>query len=192
VGRGSLLPTAADLIQPVPAWPSTRIFSCFCSCRRSLAFITPCRLEWRNGSILVASLLFYFIGAPGALPILLFSIVLNFGFGLVLFSTPSLLLLALGVGVNLAFLIYYKYATFAFGVVDVFAGGEILTIPKIDLPIGISFFTFQAISYLVDSFRRRIRPSRSLIDFAMYHSLFPQLVAQPSSSWPAANSAGDY
>jgi alginate O-acetyltransferase complex protein AlgI len=49
----------------------------------------------------------------------------------------------------------------------------------IDLPIGISFFTFQAVSYLVDSYQRRITPTPSLRDFAMYHSLFPQLVAGP-------------
>ncbi len=134
---------------------------------------------WRNGSILAASLLFYFVGTPGALPILLFSIVLNFAVGLALRARPSWPLLTLGVGANLMFLMYYKYVTFAFGVVDTIAGVEILAIPKIDLPIGISFFTFQAISYLVDIFRRQISPSRSLIDFGMYHSLFPQLVAGP-------------
>ncbi len=143
----------------------------------SFYYVVPA--GWRNGSILAASLLFYFVGAPGALPILLFSVVLNFAFGLALYARPSWPLLALGVGANLTFLIYYKYVTFAFGVLDTMAGGEILAIPKINLPIGISFFTFQAISYLVDSFRHQIRPSRSLIDFAMYHSLFPQLVAGP-------------
>ena len=93
-------------------------------------------------------------------------------------------MLTIGIALNLLGLGYYKYCT-----VCLDAGQRHFAAslgfqplppgPLIPLPVGISFFTFQAISYLVDVYRRRIAPARSLVDFAIYHSLFPQLVAGP-------------
>ncbi len=101
------------------------------------------------------------------------------------FAKParSRLLLAAGVAVNLLALGYYKYAAFIWQL-----AGEALTdlglasppaAPQIPLPIGISFFTFQAISYLADVYRREVPAAGSYGEFAAYHSLFPQLVAGP-------------
>ena len=79
-------------------------------------------------------------------------------------------------------LFYYKYTRFLWGAADPllqFASIDIGPPPLIDLPIGISFFTFQALSYIADVFRNVTKPARTLVDFAAYHSLFPQLIAGP-------------
>jgi alginate O-acetyltransferase complex protein AlgI len=92
-------------------------------------------------------------------------------------------LLAIGVAVNLLNLGYFKYATFLWQLAQ--AGGHaarfgsLPSAPAISLPIGISFFTFQAISYLVDVYRKDVSAAGSYGEFGTYHSLFPQLVAGP-------------
>jgi alginate O-acetyltransferase complex protein AlgI len=89
---------------------------------------------------------------------------------------------AAAIALNLAFLLYYKYAAFLWGAAAPalsFAGFRIGAPPVINLPIGISFFTFQAISYIADIYTGHIAPARRLTDFAAYHSLFPQLIAGP-------------
>ena len=92
------------------------------------------------------------------------------------------LALSIGVSLNLALLVVFKYANFIVENVnhlqDVFHFNEIPD-PGIVLPIGISFFTFQAISYLVDIYREEAKVQRNFINLALYISLFPQLIAGP-------------
>ena len=92
-------------------------------------------------------------------------------------------MLAIGVAVNLFGLGYYKYGTFLWQLAGDAAGllglHPLPAAPAIPLPIGISFFTFQAISYLIDVYRREISAAGSYGEFATYHSLFPQLIAGP-------------
>jgi len=86
------------------------------------------------------------------------------------------------VAINLGFLLFYKYAVFLWGMaapVLSLIGLSVGNPPIIELPIGISFYTFQAISYIADIYTKRIVPARRLIDFGAYHSLFPQLIAGP-------------
>ena len=87
-------------------------------------------------------------------------------------------LVALSLTVNLGLLAYFKYTNFLGEVVASLTGGT-FTPFDIFLPVGISFFTFQSLSYTIDVYRRQIQPLSSLLDYAFYVSFFPQLVAGP-------------
>lgn len=146
-------------------------------------FLLP-SLTLRNIFLLLASLLFYYWGEPRFLPILLLSIAINYGIGLGLGYAASLIrgwLLALGIIVNLLLLATVKYASFLTDNLNLLLQptGISLTVPGITLPLGISFFTFQAISYLVDIYRYDVPPQRNLLTVALYIAMFPQLVAGP-------------
>jgi alginate O-acetyltransferase complex protein AlgI len=140
----------------------------------------------KNWLILAASLLFYSVGAGSTVLVLLASILVNQYLAVRIERAPAprhRQLLAIGVVVNLMGLAYYKYASFllhlagdAFALVGV---DSFPPAPSIPLPIGISFFTFQAISYLIDVYRLEVSPASGYSEFAVYHSLFPQLVAGP-------------
>ena len=91
----------------------------------------------------------------------------------------KILLLIVGIVCNLSLLGYYKYAGFLVSILNDVAGKELLPVPEIALPIGISFFTFQAISYIVDVYRGDVEHSGKLINVALYISFFPQLIAGP-------------
>jgi alginate O-acetyltransferase complex protein AlgI len=140
----------------------------------------------KNWLILVASLVFYSIGAGSTVLVLLASIWINQYLAVRIESALLVrrkALLTIGIAVNLLGLGYYKYGTFLWQLAGsaVAAAGfhPIAAAPAIPLPIGISFFTFQAISYLIDVYRNEISVAGSYGEFAAYHSLFPQLVAGP-------------
>ena len=150
-------------------------------------FVTPTR--HRNRVLLPASLLFYFVGG-GALIILLFvSIAIDYVAGRIAARgnatgntrmTRSGVLLS--VMANLGLLGYFKYANFIVDQLNVLGAGlgfGELAWTSVVLPIGISFYTFQSMSYTIDIARGRVEPIRSLVDFALYVSLFPQLIAGP-------------
>jgi alginate O-acetyltransferase complex protein AlgI len=147
-------------------------------------FITPKPL--RNLILLIASLIFYAEGERFYTLVMVFSIVFNYVAGLVLQNTeaPELrkALLVIGVGVNLTLLGTFKYADFIIGNLNVFLGVLHLGLipPKhLHLPIGISFFTFHALSYITDVYRREVKAMRRFDSFALYITLFPQLIAGP-------------
>ena len=141
--------------------------------------------SWRNGILLAGNFSFYFFDAGYLAWILLASIVFNQVIALRLekpTGSRRCAIFIIGVVGNLVVLFYYKYTRFLWGAADPllqFASIDIGPPPLIDLPIGISFFTFQALSYIADVFRDVTRPARTLVDFAAYHSLFPQLIAGP-------------
>ena len=87
-------------------------------------------------------------------------------------------LVVLSLSINLGLLVYFKYTNFLGGVIASLMGGE-FTALDIFLPVGISFFTFQSLSYTIDVYRRDIKPLTNLLDYAFYVSFFPQLVAGP-------------
>ena len=87
-------------------------------------------------------------------------------------------LVVLSLSINLGLLVYFKYTNFLGGVITSLMGGE-FTALDIFLPVGISFFTFQSLSYTIDVYRRDIKPLTNLLDYAFYVSFFPQLVAGP-------------
>ena len=140
------------------------------------------RRQGQNLFLLVASLLFYAWGEPRFLPIMLLSIAMNYGFGRWVhrwkFQCRYLTLpVTLTVICNLALLFVFKYLTFTLESLN--SLGLELAIPGIRLPIGISFFTFQALSYVLDVAMGKARVQRSILDLGLYISFFPQLIAGP-------------
>ena len=155
----------------------------------------------RNAFLFFASLFFYYKTSGLFTLILIFITLYDFFAGKWLHSrkkdSSRNLILALSVIVNLSILCYFKYAYFLtdvvnnlfgteFRIFDVFSwvGNEIthsnrFSVDEILLPVGISFYTFQAISYIMDVYRRRIKPVSNILDFGFYVSFFPQLVAGP-------------
>ena len=132
----------------------------------------------RNGLLIVSSLIFYAFGEPMYVLLLLGSMAFNYAFGRILYIRKSKAVLALAVVVNLLLLVVFKYTGF---LVETFNGvfNTKLPVPQIVMPIGISFFTFQAISYIVDVYRGKTDRKAGFFDVLLYISLFPQLVAGP-------------
>ncbi|MBQ3518951.1 MAG: MBOAT family protein [Clostridia bacterium] len=140
--------------------------------------------KFRNGLLFVANLVFYGYGEPIFVLLMLFSVALNYASGLLLGKfaenkKAKQIILLLNVIANLGLLGYFKYAGFAAAMlqkIPVFAG---IAIPNIALPIGISFYTFQTMSYVIDVYRGDCAVQKSFIAFGTYVSLFPQLIAGP-------------
>ena len=153
-------------------------------------FLTPAR--FRNAVLLLASLIFYAWGEPKYVLLMLASILSGYGFGLLQEryrgQKGAKLVCGLSVAVSLSFLLYFKYADFF---LENFNAATGLGVPllRIALPIGISFYTFQIISYTVDVYRGE-PAQKNLIHLAAYVAMFPQLIAGPivrysdiDSSW---------
>ncbi len=132
--------------------------------------------------LLLASLSFYGLGGPQFLPLLMGSMAFNFGFGRLVAresTAPGLrkLLLAFGLAVNLGVLGYFKYADFFVANANAVFGTD-WPLLRVVLPLGISFYTFQKVGFLVDSYRGLTRGC-SFADYCLFVSFFPQLVAGP-------------
>jgi alginate O-acetyltransferase complex protein AlgI len=147
-------------------------------------YISPNR--FKNLVLFVVSLIFYAWGEGKLVLLLLFSSLLSYTFGLLIEKKEKKkLLLIFSVIINLLILGFFKYLNFTFDnlhhLLNFFhlQSDFILKIPQIALPIGISFYTFQAISYTIDVYRGKIQANRNFIDFATYICMFPQLVAGP-------------
>ena len=144
----------------------------------------------RRGQHLILTLLsyvFYGWANPLFVPVLLASTVVDYVCGLVIAARPERARAALGVSIvaNLGLLGFFKYFNFGIENLNALAQATGLDALRLDvaftvtLPLGISFYTFQSMSYTLDVYRRRAQPLRSFIDFACYVSMFPQLVAGP-------------
>lgn len=143
--------------------------------------------RWRNLFLLIMSLLFYAWGEPKYLLLMAISILINYMGGLFIRAAQrkepnnpqgGKRALILTCVLNLGLLGVFKYTDFLIGTFNSLTGAGI-SLLKIALPIGISFYTFQAMSYVIDVYRRTVRVQRNLIHFAMYVTLFPQLIAGP-------------
>ena len=138
--------------------------------------------QLKNAVLLLASLFFYAWGEPKYMLLMLVSIVQGYGFGLLIEKhhgqKASKVFLTLSILVSLGLLGYFKYADFFLSSVNAVTG---LSLPllKLSLPIGISFYTFQVLSYVIDVYRGETAAQRNFIDLAAYVSLFPQLIAGP-------------
>jgi alginate O-acetyltransferase complex protein AlgI len=142
----------------------------------------------RNAILLLASLVFYAWGEQLFVFVMLASVALNWLFGLMLerYRGPaaSRLVIAGAVVVNIGLLAYYKYSGFIaaqYNILRLAGAGDLpsLNFNAPHLPLGISFFTFHALSYVIDIYRRDAKAQRNPIDFALYISFFPQLIAGP-------------
>lgn len=141
---------------------------------------------YRNHVLLTASLVFYAFDAGWLTWLLIASILFNHFAGRMLAEIKrgagSVPLFAACVAVNLLPLLHYKYTVFIWNSAALplsALGIRLGPAPGVVLPIGISFFTFQAISYIADVYAGRVKPPRRLVDFGAYHSMFPQLIAGP-------------
>lgn len=140
----------------------------------------------RNAFLLFASLFFYAWGEIKFVWIMLLSIVVNYSLAIVIDDTksPALrrLFLTLTVIVNLGLLAFFKYSGWIVANLNnalTAAGQQTINLPPVDLPLGISFFTFHALSYVIDIYRKQAKAQRNPVNLALYISLFPQLVAGP-------------
>ena len=137
---------------------------------------------WRNAVLLAFSLIFYGWGEPKYLALMVFSILAFYGCGLAMGRARTEKFrktwLTVSVVIGIALLTVFKYADFFIGSVAAVTGLN-LKLLKLALPIGISFYTFQCMSYVVDVYRGTVAPQKNLISFGAYVSLFPQLIAGP-------------
>ena len=149
----------------------------------ALYVLAPGRVK--NVVLLLASLLFYAWGEPIYVSIMLFSTVFDYTNGLLIEKfknknkhTAAKVVLIVDLMGNLGILGFFKYADFVIENVNAITGAGI-SLLQIALPIGISFYTFQTMSYTIDVYRGQVPASRNILDFATYVTLFPQLIAGP-------------
>lgn len=141
-----------------------------------------CGKKAKNYWLLLASLFFYSWGEPKYVLLMFTLIVINYICGLLLARDHNRYLLCATVIFNLGILGYFKYFNVLMETVNAvlsLIGGQTVSLNQIALPIGISFFTFQIMSYVIDVYRGTVPPQKSLAKLALYISLFPQLIAGP-------------
>lgn len=142
-----------------------------------------CPKKGRNLFLLIVSLVFYAWGEPKYVFLMIFSILVNYIFGRLMDKNRGRqkrmkLLLVLSVVIDLGLLSVFKYTDFIITNVNAIFGSS-FDLLNIALPIGISFYTFQAMSYTIDVYCNDVRVQKNLIDFGMYITMFPQLIAGP-------------
>ncbi|MCX6231096.1 MAG: MBOAT family protein [Bacteroidetes bacterium] len=148
-----------------------------------LYFIIPYKLK--NLLIVFASILFYSWGGPKYIFIIFFSIIIDFVIARLIYKSKDRkrkLWLTLAICINLSFLFYFKYANFFLDNINSglsFFGYNTLVFMRVALPIGISFFTFHEMSYIIDVYRDEKPPMKSIVDYSLYILFFPQLIAGP-------------
>lgn len=147
----------------------------------ALYYLVPYKAK--NAVLLLCSLIFYAWGEPVYILLMLYSIFMNYVLGLLMekHERARRQILAFGVILNLFLIGFFKYAGFLAESFNLCFGQFGLTVPvrEIALPIGISFYTFQALSYLIDLYRGKFPAQKSLVRFALYITMFPQLIAGP-------------
>ncbi len=151
-----------------------------------LYFISPKRL--RNAVLLIMSLVFYAVGEPIYLFLMIATITVDYAFGIFIARAGSnrklaKALLITAIILNLSTLIFFKYFGF---ITSIFSTESLL---ELALPIGISFYTFQALSYVIDVYKKTVSAQKDPIAFGTYVTLFPQLIAGPIVKYSDVDSA---
>ena len=155
---------------------------------------------WRNTWLFVVSVFFYYKSSGLFFFLIIASVIINFLLGKRIYKSPTLIgrksWVALAIVYNLSWLLYFKYTYFFSGLMNQWFGTQIevhdwlslginsalgssFDAAKIILPVGISFYTFQIISYILDLYRKQVAPIKNIMDFGFYVTFFPQLVAGP-------------
>ncbi|WP_299245571.1 MBOAT family O-acyltransferase [uncultured Brachyspira sp.] len=143
--------------------------------------------KFRNLLLLAASIIFYAWGGVSYTLIMFSSIIINYVFALLIDKAiyndnkiiKKKIYLIFCIILNLLILGYFKYADFAASIINLISGKEVIALKNIILPIGISFYTFQALSYVIDVYRKINKAQKNIINLALYISFFPQLIAGP-------------
>lgn len=156
-----------------------------------LYYLTPHKLK--NMMILILSLCFYSWGEPHYFPIMIASILVDFfiSLGIEKFRSHKGLcrsFLALSVLFNMGMLFFFKYANFFIDNINLISNLE-LTPFQLTLPLGISFYTFQTLSYTIDVYLNKVRAEKNIINFGAFVALFPQLIAGPIVKYTDINEA---
>lgn len=136
--------------------------------------------KFKNIILLISSFFFYFYGEPKYVLIMALSIITTYIFGILIdkHSKYKKLFLILSITISLGILVYFKYIDFLITNINLWLTNKIDLINVI-LPIGISFYTFQLISYIADVYNGKAKVQKNILKLAMYVSLFPQLIAGP-------------
>lgn len=145
-------------------------------------YITP--RKFRNLTLFIVDLIFYAWGEPWLVVLMLFSILLNYTAGILIGinrekKALAKLVFILAVILNLGLLAFFKYAGFIGETLNMIVPFLNIPILEVSLPIGISFYTFQTMSYTIDVYKNTVRVQKNIITFGTYVSLFPQLIAGP-------------
>ena len=153
-----------------------------------LAIVLPvyylCPKKFRNALLFAVSLVFYGYGEPVFILLMLFSVTMNYVFGLLIGKysenrKKAKVLLVVNVVLNLALLGFFKYAAFFVDTLKIIPAFSGLETPDIPLPIGISFYTFQTMSYTIDVYKGNCKVQKNFVALGTYVALFPQLIAGP-------------
>ena len=151
-------------------------------------FIFPNKIN--NLILLIASLLFYGFGEPKYLVVMIFSILLGYLFGLILEKHQGQIInklyLFISLCIYMCIFIYFKYTIFLISNINSLFNLKIV-VPNVVLPIGISFYMFQIISYNIDIYRGNISAQKNIITLGTYISMFPQLIAGPIVRYSSIN-----
>lgn len=144
----------------------------------AIYYIMPSK--FKNIVLLIASLLFYFYGEPKYIWLMIILIILTYIFGILIdkYKKQSKLFLILSIVIIVGLLMYFKYINFIIENINLLLSNKIHFI-YVALPIGISFYIFQMLSYLIDIYRGEAKVQKNILKVAMYISLFPQLIAGP-------------
>lgn len=144
-------------------------------------------IKAKNILLLAASIAFYAFGEPFAVLLMLASIVINYSCGLLMRKEKHRkAVLVTACVTNIGLLVFYKYLGFLVSTFNDTFGASV-AVPKISLPIGISFFTFQALSYVIDCYHDRELVQKNPLNLALYISFFPQLIAGPIVKYSDVN-----
>lgn len=149
-----------------------------------LAVYYICPLKWRNVVLLIFNLIFYGFGEPVYVLLMMFSILVDYLLGIGIDrwrdrKNTAKLLLVISVVWNLGLLFFFKYYDFLLATLQEHGIAGSLPMLDLALPIGISFYTFQKLSYIVDVYRGDCDGQKNFIDFSVFVTLFPQLIAGP-------------
>lgn len=135
-------------------------------------------IAWKNVVLLIASLIFYAWGEPVYVVLMVLSILFNYYAGREIEKEHKKSSLVFAIIINILILGYFKYSGFLIDTINSLFGTSIRN-RELALPIGISFYTFQAMSYLIDVYRRNSKAQKGILPFAVYITMFPQLIAGP-------------
>ena len=152
--------------------------------------------KYRNIILLIGSLVFYGVGEPSYIILMILSILVNHFAAVNIYTawkreddtqassqTIRKVWLIAAMVFNFGMLFVFKYLNFFIGIINGIAGTTVLKLVSLTLPLGISFYTFQAASYVIDIYRRKYEIANGLLDFATYLCMFPQLIAGPIVSF---------
>lgn len=148
----------------------------FLSIVLSIYYMVPKKMQ--NLILLLASLLFYFYGEPKYVILMVFEIIVAYLFGRLIDKKHKKIFLIIPITIIVGLLVYFKYIDFLIQNINAIFAKDI-DLVKVILPIGISFYTFQIISYIVDVYRGEVKVQKDILNLATYVALFPQLIAGP-------------